>query len=104
MREMHKVEALVTTVEETRWQRISCGDGTKGPREYDWVRIQFSCPDAPGWERWLLVRRSKSDLKDLSYYLVFAKSGTCLEEMVSVAATRWTIETCFETACIRGWA
>lgn len=98
MREMHKVEALVTTVEETRWQRISCGDGTKGPREYDWVRIQFSCPDAPGWERWLLVRRSKSDIKDKSYYLVFAKSGTCLEEMVTVAGTRWTIETCFETA------
>jgi SRSO17 transposase len=96
--EMHKVDSLVTTVEETAWQRISCGDGTKGPREYDWVRIHFNCPDAPGWERWLLVRRSKSDPKDLSYYLVFAKSGTCLEEMVSVAGTRWTIETSFETA------
>ena len=96
--EMHKVDSLVTTVEETAWQRISCGDGTKGPREYDWVRIHFNCPDAPGWEHWLLVRRSKSDPKGLSYYLVFAKSGTCLEEMVSVAGTRWTIETSFETA------
>jgi SRSO17 transposase len=48
--------------------------------------------------RWLLVRRSISDRKDLSYYLVFAKSHTSLEEMVSVAGTRWTIETNFETA------
>jgi hypothetical protein len=103
MREMHKVKALVSTVEETAWQRISCGDGTKGPRSDDWVRIHFNCPDAPGWERWLLVRRSISDPKDLAYYLVFAKSGTCLAEMVSVAGTRWTIETSFETACMRGW-
>lgn len=96
--EMHKVDSLVTTVEETAWQRISCGDGTKGLREYDWVRIHFNRPLAPAWERWLLVRRSKSDPKDLSYYLVFAKRGTGLEEMVSVAGTRWTIETSFETA------
>ena len=96
--EMHKVDSLVATVEETTWQRISCGDGTKGPRSDDWVRIRFNCPDAPGWERWLLVRRSISAQKDLSYYVVFAKSGTSLEQMVSVAGTRWTIETSFETA------
>ncbi len=96
--EMHKAEALVTSVEETAWQRLSCGDGTKGPREYDWARIRFNCPLAPEWERWLLVRRSISDPTDLSYYVVFAKSGTCLAEMVSVAGTRWTIETSFETA------
>ena len=96
--EMHKAEALVTGVEEAAWQRISCGDGTKGPREYDWVRIHFNCPDAPGWQRWLLARRSKSDPKDLSYYVVFAKSGTSLEEMVSVAGTRWQGESSFETA------
>jgi SRSO17 transposase len=96
--EMHKVNSLVTTVEETAWQRISCGDGTKGPREYDWRRIRFNCPDAPQWERWLLVRRSISQPKDKAYYVVFAPTGTSLAQMASVAGTRWTIETGFETA------
>jgi SRSO17 transposase len=34
----------------------------------------------------------------MAYYVVFAPNGTTLEEMVSVAGTRWTIETSFETA------
>ena len=34
----------------------------------------------------------------MAYYAAFAPNGTTLEEMVSVAGTRWTIETSFETA------
>lgn len=96
--EMHKVEALVATVPESGWLRLSCGDGSKGPREYEWVRVRFNCPDAPQWERWLLVRRSLTDKTDRAYYVAFTPSGTTLEEMVSVAGTRWSIETSFETA------
>lgn len=35
---------------------------------------------------------------ECAYYVVFAPASTTLEEMVSVAGTRWTIETGFETA------
>jgi SRSO17 transposase len=80
------------------WLRVSCGDGTKGPREYDWASVKFNCPSEPDWQRWLLVRRSASDPTEFAYYVVFAPHSTRLEEMVSVAGTRWTIETCFETA------
>lgn len=96
--EMHKVEELVATVPEAAWARLSCGEGSKGPREYDWARAKFNCPHAPKWERWLLVRRSLTDQTDRAYYVAFAPRGTTLEEMVSVAGTRWTIETSFETA------
>jgi len=96
--QMHKVEQLVAAVPETAWLRLSCGDGSKGPREYEWARARFNCPDAPEWERWLLVRRSLTNKTDMAYYVAFAPSNTSLEEMVSVAGTRWTIETSFETA------
>ena len=36
-----------------RWQRLSCADGSKGPRLYDWALIGTASAD-----RWLLVRRS----------------------------------------------
>lgn len=62
------------------------------------ARARFNCPHAPEWERWLLVRRSLTDKADLAYYVAFAPRGTTLEEMVSVAGTRWTVETGLETA------
>ncbi len=96
--EPHKVKELVATIPEAAWLRLSCGEGSKGPREYEWARVCFNCPHAPEWERWLLVRRSLTDKTDMAYYVAFALSGTTLEEMVSVAGTRWTIETSFETA------
>jgi SRSO17 transposase len=96
--EPHKVKQLVATVPEAAWLRLSCGEGSKGPREYEWARARFNCPHAPEWERWLLVRRSLTNKTDMAYYVAFAPNGTTLEEMVSVAGTRWTIETSFETA------
>lgn len=96
--QMHKVDSLVATVPEAAWLKLSCGEGSKGPREYEWARVRFNCPHAPQWERWLLVRRSLTDKTDKAYYVAFAPSGTSLEEIVNVAGTRWTIETSFETA------
>ena len=95
---LHKVKELVATVPEAAWVRNSCGEGSKGPREYEWARAKFNCPHAPEWERWLLVRRSLTDQTDMAYYVAFAPCGTTLEQMVSVAGTRWTIETSFKTA------
>jgi SRSO17 transposase len=78
------------------WQRHSAGDGSKGPRLYDWACLPYGSGDV--WQRWLLVRRSLTDPTDLAYYLVFGPAGTTLAEMVRVAGSRWTIEECFELA------
>lgn len=80
------------------WQRLSAGDGAKGPRWYDWYRLPLVPPLQAGWERWLLVRRSLSDSKDLQAYVVFAPAGTTRAELVRVAGRRWTIEVAFEQA------
>ncbi|MEM9009228.1 MAG: IS701 family transposase [Cyanobacteria bacterium P01_F01_bin.86] len=80
------------------WQRLSAGNGTKGPRIYDWAVIPLNEPTAEGWTHRLLVRRSLNDPNEIAYYRVFAPTACTLAEMVRVAGCRWTIEECFETA------
>jgi SRSO17 transposase len=79
------------------WQRLSAGDGAKGPRLYDWAYQTYPSL-RPGWNRGLLVRRSIAEPDKLTYYLTFAPDGTPLSTLVRVAGTRWTIESCFEAA------
>lgn len=45
---------------------------------------------------WLLVRRSIAEPTDLTAYVVFASGGTALTTLVTVAGTRWTVESDFE--------
>ena len=81
-----------------RWRRLSAGEGTKGPRRYDWVLKPLVAPIDPSWGRWLLVRRSLSTPTELAYDVVFGLVDTPLAEMVRVAGSRWAIEDSFETA------
>jgi SRSO17 transposase len=80
------------------WQRLSAGDGEKGPRWYDWYRLPLVPPLQEGYERSFLVRRSLSDPDDVHAYVVFAPAGTPLADLVRVAGRRWTIEVAFEAA------
>jgi SRSO17 transposase len=80
------------------WQRLSAGDGAKGPRLYDWYRLPLVPPLQVGYERWCLVRRSLSDPDELQAYVTFAPAGTDLATLVQVAGRRWTIEVAFEAA------
>src|SRR5918912_3741265 len=80
------------------WQRLSAGEGSQGPRWYDWAWIRISGTSAPGCGRWLLARRSLSDPTELAYYRVFAPAETPLEEVVRAAGSRWSIEEGFERA------
>ncbi len=93
-----QVKAVLTALPEDGWSRLSAGDGTKGPRWYDWRWLPLAEPLEPGWCRWLLVRRSISEPRELQAYVVFAPQDTTLAEVVRVAGTRWTIESCFEAA------
>ncbi|BBL78646.1 transposase [Rubrobacter xylanophilus] len=80
------------------WKRLSAGDGSKGPRLYDWLRLPLNPPMQEGFERWLLVRRSIEAPEELTAYTVFAPEGTTLEELAKVASIRWRVEIGFEEA------
>ena len=80
------------------WHRISAGAGATGPRLYDWAFLPFRSMVPQGWSKGLLIRRSLGAEQKLTFYLTFAPAGTPLAELVRVAGSRWTIESCFETA------
>jgi SRSO17 transposase len=89
--EQRRVDEVIRGLDASDWSRLSCGEGTKGPRVYDWTRVQLNSPVAE-WERWALCRRSVAEPEDLAYYLVFVPTGTPLVEMVRAAGSRWRIE------------
>jgi SRSO17 transposase len=92
------VKTILASLPAEGWTRLSAGDGTKGPRWYDWRWLPLAAPLEPGWRRWLLVRRRVSAPQELTAYVVFARQATTLEEVVRVAGSRWTIESRVEEA------
>jgi len=80
------------------WRRLSAGEGSQGPRWYDWACLALPYATAAGMAQWLLVRRSVSEPTELAYYRVYGPAETPVEEMVGVAGRRWTIEEGFEQA------
>ena len=91
-----RADRLASQVDETGWIRCSAGDGPKGPRLYDWVTVAIRPLREPGRGYWLLTRRSVAKPEELAYYVCFGPAGTTLEQLVTVAGRRWTIEECFE--------
>jgi SRSO17 transposase len=87
------------------WIRLSAGDGTKGPRRYDWAYLELAdldaeevgCPEPGTWTRGLLIRRSLSDAH-LAFFSTWCPTGTPLAVLVGVEGRRWAIEDGFETA------
>jgi SRSO17 transposase len=97
--ERKRVDRIADGLEPDQWQRLSVGDGSKGPREFEWARVELSKPEQEGWQSYLVVRRSLVSGEkpaELAYVLVFAPCGTTLEEMAQAIGTRWTVEQCFE--------
>jgi SRSO17 transposase len=92
------IKTVLASLPADGWTRLSAGDGTKGLRWYDWRWLPLADALHPDWRRWLLIRRSVSDPKDLAAYVVYAPQDTRLEDVVGVAGTRWTIESSFEAA------
>lgn len=82
----------------SRWERFAVGEGEKGPRVYDWARARVieRREGLPGPEVWLLARRGVSEPHEIAYYLGLAPRQETLRRVAEVAATRYTIEQCFE--------
>jgi len=79
------------------WQRLSAGDGAKGPRFYDWACVPYNGA-ASGFQCALLVRRSVAKPAEQAFFLTHAPEGTTLADLVRVAGSRWSIESLFEQA------
>lgn len=93
-----RVDEIARLTPPSAWQRLSVGDGAKGPRIYDWAGAQFGRPTGNGLSHWLLLRRSVTDPQDLAYYLGLAPRGANTRNLAHAAGQRWAIETCFESA------
>jgi SRSO17 transposase len=86
---------LVAGLPARAWRRLSAGDGAKGPRVYDWARVELTRPGWPGRGFWLLARRRLSD-GELAFYACFGPTRTTLAELVRVAGIRWAVEESFQ--------
>jgi len=86
---------LAAAVPAEAWVGASAGQGAKGRRLYDWTRIQLTPPAVSGWQRWLLVRRSRRD-GELAFYACYGPASTSLVGLVRVAGIRWAIEDGFQ--------
>jgi SRSO17 transposase len=96
-----RVDQVARNLAREDWQELSAGAGSKGPRIFAWARIELATPEISGWQRWLLIRRGLDEgakPAEMAYVLVFAPTGTSLEEMVEAFGARWTVEQCFEEA------
>lgn len=80
------------------WQRLRAGEGSQGPRFYDWQMVPLSVVPRRCWRRGLLIQRSVSDPSDVKAHRCFYPDDTAVATLVQVAGSRWTIETDIEEA------
>ena len=90
-----RVKAVKAQVPADAWFEISVGAGAKGPRVFDWAAVRINHPHGPAWQRFLLLRRSRSDGQEITAYLVFGAAATPLQEMARIAGRRWSVEESF---------
>ena len=79
------------------WQRLSCADGSKGPRLYDWALIGTTGPGHHLLARRSLAPGEKGQL-ELAYFRCWSPRPVTLPELVAVAGARWGVEDCFAEA------
>lgn len=96
--QQRRVDALASEVPEDRWHRLSVGEGSKGPRVYDWAAGKIGTPTDHGLARWVLIRRDVDEPDRRAYYLCQAPPEATPQDLAIAAGQRWAIESCFEAA------
>lgn len=94
---MRPVTTWIEDLPDEAWQRLSAGEGAKGPRLYDWAYLPYN-GGAAGFRCALLVRRSVAKPDEITFHLTHAPEQVSLVELVRIAGTRWAIESLFEQA------
>ena len=102
---------LAALLPKEAWSVLSAGEGSQGPRLYEWAWFQLpagaepaspesarSAQDTGKQARFLLLRRSLSDPSQRAYYRVAGPAMLSLPEVVRIAGRRWTIEEGIEEA------
>lgn len=106
------VGVIAAAFPEGAWARASAGDGSKGPREYDWAVRGCGAVDERGWQLWLVVRRHRERTDERAYFFARGPADTSAAELIRVAGARWRVEECLELGkgeCgldeyeVRGW-
>ena len=92
------VAELVANLPASSWRRIKVGDGSKGPRRYDWAWLPTDDARRPGWRVWVLARRDPEGPGEVAYSLAAAPASTTLTALAKAAASRWAVEGAFEAA------
>ncbi len=96
--EPHPAGLLAALLPAEAWVPLSAGEGSQGPRFYEWawLRLPYEREGGEGWASWLLIRRSLADPSKRAYYRAWGPAETPLTVLVRVAGSRWTIEEGFE--------
>jgi hypothetical protein len=89
---MTVAEAEARFIHPHDWQRLRVGDGTKGPRWFDWVCLPILDHCEDDTQHFLLIRRLLTDPSKKVSYVVFGPVGTTLAERVAAISARWKIE------------
>src|SRR6266404_2641556 len=93
------VGLVAALLPESAWVVLSAGEGSKGPRLYEWAWLQLpEQREGSGRARWILIRRSLSDPSKRAYYRAAGPAQTRLPELVRVAGRSFQIEEGFEEA------
>jgi SRSO17 transposase len=90
-----RADAIAAALPRRAWQRLSAGQGSKGPRYYDWAWITIDPGATPAGQRSLLIRRNNTT-GELAFYRCYAAAPVPLATLVRVAGRRWTVEESFQ--------
>lgn len=95
-----RADRLADNLPATAWTRRSAGDGSKGPRFYDWAWLADvgadGDPDDDGRHS-LLIRRNNTT-GELAFYRCWTPEPATLAQLVRVAGVRWIVEESFQAA------
>jgi len=92
------VRDVAATLPPERWTTLTVAEGAQGPRihRFATLRVRECRAEVPGRECWLVLRHNL-DGTEPKFYLSNAPGDTPLLELARVGATRWTVETEFQT-------
>ncbi|MFE9139723.1 IS701 family transposase [Streptomyces sp. NPDC007355] len=94
----HPVQDLFHDLPRQKWKRRSCGNGSHGPRVFDWARVEVRPWHRKDRRHWVIARRSVRRPEEISYYIAYCPTDTTLDQLIHIAGARWAVEECFQTA------
>jgi SRSO17 transposase len=97
--ERRRVDDVVAALPATAWRRVVVGEGSQGPRLYEYAAVRSgSARKLPGPPERLLVRRSLGQSAELKYHRANAPATVPVEKLAQARGSRWTIEEDIQSA------